>query len=209
MPLKSTRTTRAGLDRASIVDAAAALADAAAEGLDELTLAALAARLGVRTPSLYNHIAGLPGLRRELALEGTRELGRRIGRAAIGKASDEAVTTMAEAYRAFVKERPGLYAASVRAPDPADADLQAAAREVVDVILTVLAPYGLRDDEALHAVRGLRALAHGFATLEAAGGFGLPLDRDESFRRLVATFVEGLRRHKDRDDARLPETATG
>jgi hypothetical protein len=49
-------------------------------------------------------------------------------------------------------------------------------------------------DDAVHAVRGLRALVHGFVTLETAGGFGFPLDRDESFRRLLATFAAGLRR---------------
>jgi hypothetical protein len=37
---------------------------------------------------------------------------------------------------------------------------------------------------------------HGFASLEAAGGFGMPLDRDESFRRLIATFVAGLEQTK-------------
>ncbi len=45
----------------------------------------------------------------------------------------------------------------------------------------------------LHAVRGLRSIVPGFVTLEGAGGFGLPLDLDESFRRLVAAFVKGLR----------------
>ncbi len=53
-----------------MVGTAAALADE--QGLDGVTLAALALRLGIRTPSLYNHVAGLEGLRRELALFGTR-----------------------------------------------------------------------------------------------------------------------------------------
>ena len=38
------------------------------DGIDAVTLASVAAALGVRSPSLYNHIAGLDGLRRELAL---------------------------------------------------------------------------------------------------------------------------------------------
>ena len=59
---------RAGLDSAAVVRAAADLADA--KGIDALTLGEVAARLGVRTPSLYNHIAGLDGLRRDLALLG-------------------------------------------------------------------------------------------------------------------------------------------
>ena len=72
---------RAGLDTAAVVRAGAALADE--EGLSGLTFAHLAERLGVRTPSLYNHVAGLDGLRRELAMLGGRELGTQLARAAI------------------------------------------------------------------------------------------------------------------------------
>jgi len=184
---------RAGLDRAAVARAAAAIADG--EGLHELTLARLAQRLGVRTPSLYNHVDGLRGLRRELDLLGRRELGARLAHAAIGRTGDDAVAALCQAYRAFVKDRPGLYAATVRASrltDPDDTELDAAEGEIVEVVLAVLAPYGLRGDDAIHAVRALRSLAHGFATLEAAGGFGLALDRDESFRRLIAGFSAGL-----------------
>ncbi len=46
---------------------------------------------------------------------------------------------------------------------------------------------------AVHAVRVLRSLVHGFSTLELAGGFGLPLDADESFRILCRMLVAGLR----------------
>jgi hypothetical protein len=42
--------------------------------------------------------------------------------------------------------------------------------------------------------RGLRSVAHGFATLEVARGFGIPLDLDESFDRLLRAFVAGLRK---------------
>src|SRR5260221_8231667 len=43
---------RAGLDRSTVVEAAAKLVDE--EGIEQLTLGRLAERLGVRTPSLYN-----------------------------------------------------------------------------------------------------------------------------------------------------------
>ena len=36
-------------------------------------------------------------------------------------------------------------------------------------------------------------IAHGFATLERAGGFGMPLDCDESFLRLIHAYTAGLR----------------
>jgi AcrR family transcriptional regulator len=188
---------RVGLSRDAVVEAAAALADE--EGLEELSLSTLASKLGIRTPSLYNHVAGLEGLWRELALLGLRELGRRIGRVAIGKSTDEATFAIARAYRDFVKERPGLYAATVRSSRlsyPNDPEFEAAERETFEAVLAVLASYGLRGEDAVHAARGLRSVAHGFATLEVAGGFGIPLDLDESFDRLLRAFVAGLRKRK-------------
>lgn len=180
-----------GIDRVRVVEAAGALADA--NGLDQLTLAQVAAQLGVRLPSLYNHVAGMAGMRRDLALLGLRQLYERMSRAAIGKAEDAAVIGVALAYRRYVLEHPGLYAATVRAPAAEDAELQQASKIIIDVVLAVLEPYGLADDRAIHAVRGLRSVVHGFATLELAGGFGMALDRDESFLILLRAYVAGLR----------------
>ena len=49
---------------------------------------------------------------------------------------------------------------------------------------------------AVHALRGLHSIVHGFATLEISGGFGMPLDADESFFRLVDWFVAELEEQK-------------
>ena len=181
--------SRAGLDRATIVQAAARLADEA--GGQEVTLAELAAHLGVRTPSLYNYIAGQEGLRCELAVLGTRELATRLSRAAIGKAKDDAILAMAHAYRSFAKERPGLYPATLRAPDPGDDERRARGAEILAILSAVPQAQGLRDEAAVHALRGLRRVLHRFVSLELLGGFGLPLDVDESFVRLVRMSIAG------------------
>ena len=77
------------LNREAVVQAAAALIDTI--GIEQVTLVDLAERLEIRTPSLYNHVQGMEGLRRELALFGVRELMKRVGQAIMGKAGDEAV----------------------------------------------------------------------------------------------------------------------
>ena len=182
--------TRVGLDREMVVRTAAELADN--RGLEEVSLATLAARLGVRSPTLYHYVDGLAGLRRELALLGTRELGQRLGRAVMGKAGDEAVRALASAYRVFVNEHPGLYAATVHAAEPDDTALQGVQTEVVDIALRSLSAYHLSQEDAIHVVRMLRSLVHGFATLERSGGFGIPLDIDETFERLQYVFLQGL-----------------
>jgi hypothetical protein len=73
-------------------------------------------------------------------------------------------------------------------------ELGAAEEEAMGTVLAVLASCGVRgEEEAIHAARGLRSIAHGFATLEEAGGFGMSLDPDESFRKLMRAFAAGLR----------------
>ncbi len=122
-----------------------------------------------------------------------------MGDAALAKSGPAAVAAVAEAYRGYIKQHPGLYMASLRASGnqaqtgtPVDGELAAAEERVVRIVLAVLASFGLEGEDAVHAVRGLRSVVHGFATLEIAGGFGLPLDCDESFRRLMAMLVAGL-----------------
>lgn len=181
---------RAGLDQSIVVQAAADLADQ--QGLEAVSLATLAAQLGVRPPTLYHYVNGLPGLRRELALLGTRELAARLGRSVMGKAGDEAILALAHAYRAFVNDHPGLYDATVQSADPADAALVEAQSEVVDIALRALSAYHLANEDAIHAVRMLRSLVHGFATLERSGGFGIPLDIDETFDRLLRILPRDL-----------------
>ena len=93
--------TRAGLDSEAVVSAAEELADA--EGLEALTLATLAGRLGVRPPSLYAHIEGLADLRRRLAARGARRLAAAMQTAAAGRARGDALAAVADAYRGYAR----------------------------------------------------------------------------------------------------------
>jgi AcrR family transcriptional regulator len=189
---------RAGLDHDTIVDAAAAIADT--EGLASVTIARLAAHFGVRSPSLYNHVAGLDAIRRELTLRGLRELHAALRAAEnAGGTIGDPVLALALAYRAFATTRPGLYAAAlVRAAPRDDAEAQAASAAIYDLVAAALAPYPLTGDALIHAIRGLRSLIHGFVVLEADGGFGIPLDLDESFRRSIGIYTAGLRNDERR-----------
>jgi AcrR family transcriptional regulator len=183
---------RAGLAADSVVAAAAALADA--EGLDALTLARLAGELGVQPPSLYAHVGGLPDLRRRLAARGARDLATALGAAAAGRARGEALAAVATAYRDYARAHPGTYAAAQRAADLDRADGEAA----VEVVFAVLRGYGLQGDEAVHAARIVRSALHGFAALETGEGFGIPLDLDDTFERLVEVLDAGLTSRRSR-----------
>jgi hypothetical protein len=126
-----------------------------------------------------------------------RLLADRLSAAAIGKSGTELFTSVAQAFRSYVKEYPGLYLSTLRASgkqEIRDENLVHEEERALQVGLAVMASLGLEGEDGIHALRAFRSMVHGFATLEVAGGFGLPEDCDESFRRLVAAMVAGLRR---------------
>jgi AcrR family transcriptional regulator len=157
-------------------------------GLERLTLAAVAERFGVALPSLYKHVRGRDGLRRDLAVLGVRELTVALSRAAVGRSRADALRSMARAYRDYARAHRGLYAASVRAPSADDAEHMEVNRDALAVVQAVLAGYHITGADTIDAIRALRAALHGFVTLEAEGGFGLPQSLDASFTRLADAF---------------------
>lgn len=186
---------RARLDKATVVQEAADLVNR--EGAAALSLQRLATALGIQTPSLYNHIDGLPGLQQALAVMNARALADCLSNAAIGKAGTDAIKSMAQAYRDYIKAAPGVYMVTLRssgAQPAVDPELAREEARSLRVVLAVMASLGLEGADAVHAARALRSVIHGFATLEIAGGFGLPLDCDESFRRLLEILAQGLQK---------------
>jgi AcrR family transcriptional regulator len=182
---------RQGLDRGRVVAAAAELADA--EGLQTLTVARLAAQLDVRAPSLYNHLDSREGVVRSVGLLGLDELGDALSAATVGRSGGEALTAFAKAYRDYARAHPGRYAAgAVRAGDKDDDEWTDVAARVTEIVFAILRAWDLEGDEAVHAARAIRSALHGFIDLEAAGGFGIPVDLDESYERLVQTLIAGL-----------------
>jgi AcrR family transcriptional regulator len=180
---------RAGLSTTSVVDTALEVIDEA--GVDALTLAAVASRRGVAAPSLYKHVTGLTQLRTLVGVRVLGEMADRFTAAAVGRSGDDALAAVLREYRAYVIERPARYAAMPADPlhDPA---LAAAGTRLLNVFLAVLRGYGLDGSDAIHATRCARALAHGFASIEAGGGFGLSESLDETYERLIGMFLASL-----------------
>ncbi|HME04630.1 MAG TPA: WHG domain-containing protein [Solirubrobacteraceae bacterium] len=174
---------RAGLSELVVVEEAERLIDEV--GLSRLTLAELAARLGVRQPSLYKHIQGTDGLVRSISIRAKNELAYVLARAAVGRERADALSSISGAYRAWALDHPGRYATVQNATTPGDTEDEAASLAVLQVVTDILTGYKLADDDAIDAARALRSALHGFITLESSGAFGLPADIDRSFRRLI------------------------
>ena len=183
---------RAGLDPATVTEAAAALVDEI--GFDQLSMGLLAERLGVKTPSLYKHVTSQADLAHRIAVLAGNELSDAIRDATQGRSGHDALAAGARAMRTYVKEHPGRYAAgnSARSTGPDDPLVPAVTR-VLASLSAMLHGYRLDPAEEIHAMRMLRSMMHGFATLEVSGGFQIDTDVDESFDWIVAFVDQGLR----------------
>ncbi|WP_328499526.1 TetR/AcrR family transcriptional regulator [Streptomyces sp. NBC_00414] len=175
-----------------MVAAGAALADEV--GFARLTMGLLAGRLGVRTPSLYKHVDGQEDLNRRIAALAMSEAADAVGGAVQGYAGRDALAAAARAFRAFVLEHPGRYAATIGV-EPTDRDdpMAVAGRRLLGAFTAVLRGYEIPESDVDHALRMLRSLCHGFATLQAADGFQWSADIDESFEWLITFADRGLR----------------
>lgn len=173
------------------MDAATALADRG--GVDAVTIAAVAAEVGVRPPSLYNHVAGREALIALIGVRAMEELAAAMSLAAAGLAGDDALLAIARTQRAYAHAHPGAYASADRAIALRDPGVAAAGEAVLSVLFAVLRGYGLEGDDAIHAARAVRATVHGFVVLELAGGFQIGVDVDPSFDYAVGVLAAGLR----------------
>ena len=193
---------KAGVTLDDVVDAAIELADS--EGLEAATLSAVARRLGIKTPSLYNHVSGLTDLRREMAKRGSRLLLEVFQNAVEGREGREALSEIAKVDREFAIRHPGIYESFLPAPSPEeDEELYNEMAAPVFVVAGVMLGMGIPQERALHLIRAMRAMLHGFIDLEAKAGFGMPFDINTSFEIAMDVMLDAIV-NESGDDVRQP-----
>lgn len=105
---------RRRLDLNAVVDEAARLCDEV--GIERLSLSALADRLGIRPPSLYNHVKNLDDLYQKMSMRGLREFTLAVekGLAKGVKGTERPVMAIAKATRKFARAHPTLFMCATR-----------------------------------------------------------------------------------------------
>jgi AcrR family transcriptional regulator len=156
---------------------AAALELLETHGPEGLTMRAVAARVGIKAPSLYKHFPDKEELETALIAEGFRQVATVFSAAVDG--SPEPLGDLARAYRQWAKEHPHLYRLMTHKPLRRD-----------------LLPEGLEASAALPVVRAVNgdpdlaraawALAHGLTSLELVDRFPPDADLDAAWRAGVA-----------------------
>ncbi len=178
-----------GLTHSDVVGTGLAVLDA--DGIDAVSLAAVAVRLDVRPPSLYAHVDGLAGLRRDLAHATTVEFGEVLRDSVLGRSGPDAVRSFADAYRRWATGFPGRYEMTLLPIAADDEERRAGARLALGAIQAVIRGFGIDDDHAVLAGRSLRSAMDGFSRLENADNMGRG-DHDADFAFLVDLLIDGI-----------------
>ncbi len=181
-----------GLTKELIIEAAVALIEE--KGLVNFSLRNLASSLGVQVSSLYNHIEGQNDLLAETGFCAVNMLTECEENAIQGKAKDEALFALADAYRLFAKEHTELYRIIMGAHTLNIPVLEKASETIVQPILRVITDYGIAGDMQIHYQRMLRSVMHGFFAHENVGGFSLSsVNRDESYKIAISCVAAQMR----------------
>lgn len=145
-----------------------------------LTMQAVAARVGVRAPSLYKRIRDRDALHTAVAVATIDALTARL------EEEGDDLAGLAHVYRGFAKENPEGFRLMFTIAAPQDA----LARSAAPVIRASSALVG--DDDALDAARLFTAWATGFLQMELAGAFRLGGDVDRAFEYGLTRLLAGM-----------------
>lgn len=184
----------AKLSRDIVVNAALTFLDR--EGWDALTINALAAHLGTKGPSLYNHVHSLDDLRRTVRMRVIGDIIGMLNTVCEGRTGDDAVLVMASAYRSYARHHPGRYSAFTRLPfGDDDPEYSAATKAAAAPVIAVLGSYGLTGEDAFNAALEFWSAMHGFVLLEMTGVMD-DVDTDGVYSDMVLRLASGLERRR-------------
>lgn len=149
-------------------------------GPANVTMQAVAQRVGVRAPSLYKRVRDREALLTLVSTQIALDLGDRLA-----EAGDE-LESLARAYRRFAHEQPEGFRLILGGPG----DPEVLARVSAPVLRATGAAVG--DECALDAARLLTAWVTGFAMMELLGAFRLGGSVDDAFEWGLGRIVSSL-----------------
>lgn len=181
---------RKGLSMDEILAAATALVEE--KGLENFSLRELAARLGIKPASLYNHVANVEEITTAVGHIALNTLYERLHAVPSDLDRKQRLLRMADAYRAYALQNQELYRAIVRMPSYEDELLKEKAHSIMQELYHALDGFSLSHHEKVHFGRAYRSAMHGFVSLEMNGYFQGEPDTAESYHFLMQQILSSL-----------------
>lgn len=152
------------ITKEDVIQVASDIADK--NGLDCVSLKAVAEKLNIRTPSLYNHIDSLENLLIEVAHKGMREMNEKMTKVAIGNSGDAAIKSVSIEYMNYVIEHPGIYETIQWASWHGTKEIEDIFENYTSLLTTLILSCNLKSDNTNEILNLLTGVIHGYATLQ-------------------------------------------
>lgn len=160
------------ITKIAVIQAASDIADK--KGLNNVSLKAVAEKLNIRTPSLYNHIENLDDLLREVAHNGMRTMNERMIQAAIGKSGDSAIKAVADEYLNYMIEHCGIYETIQWATWHGTEETAEIFSNYTSLLKTLILSCNLEPEKVTEILNLLTGFLHGYTTLQLRYAFDEP-----------------------------------
>jgi AcrR family transcriptional regulator len=184
--------SRIGLNREHVFAGALTMADEV--GLHNLTIAALAGRLGIQRQSLYAHVGNRDTLIQDIRIHHFRAIAALLTAATADRDRAEALRALVTVSVSYELKHRGAFTTTGTPPSADEVELWAATKNVMQPVFDVLAAYDVTDDAATVWFRAFWAMVVGYTTL-ASGPLWGPVPAEATLEALIASLTQGLEGH--------------
>lgn len=162
------------------------------EGLNNISLKVVAENLGIRTPSLYNHIASLDDLLREVAHAGMKEMNSLITQAAIGETGVNAIKSLCCAYFKYMIKHPGVYETIQWATWHGNNETVEIFNNYKSILTKLIYSCNLQKEKTNEILDLLIGVIHGYTTMNLGKAFSKPEETTNELLIAIDTVLVGV-----------------
>lgn len=173
-----------------VIQTASAIADDS--GLNQVTLKNVAEKLGIRTPSLYNHIESLEELLREVAHNGMESMNQSMMQAAIGKSGIDAIHAVSWEYFSYVLQHPGVYETIQWATWHGNEKTSQIWNQYISLLKTLILSCGFNESDVKEITDLLTGILHGYTSLQLRNALENPKAAKDNLHVAMETVLTGI-----------------
>lgn len=184
---------RTGLSKDDITKVAVKLANE--NGLSYLSITTLAEALGIKKPSLYNHMNSIDDVLRDIMIYGWKKVSYELTADITGKDPRESLRIYATRIYEYSIANPGVFEAMLWYNKYLDPELLDATEGLYNFFFAQTDSLFITREIANHLLRTYRAFLEGFIMLEIHNAFGNPISIQDSFRISLDVLLKGMHQY--------------
>lgn len=185
---------RTGLSKDEIIEKAVELANE--KGLSYLSVTSLSEYLGIKKPSLYNHMNTIDDIRRSIMIYGWKMVSEKITSDISFEDPKESLMEYSRRFYKFTMDNPGVFEAMLWYNKYSDEVLLEVTEGLYSFFFTQTDNLGIDRDVANHLLRTYRAFLEGFIMLQIHNSFGNPISVEESFTISMNVLISGIEQYR-------------